>query len=73
MDYNRIQIDSIGIGINDITNLNLTLDNIYKTNTNPDNYYNNTNTNNNKKCCINNRKSNSLIIIILIVLDGNNI
>jgi hypothetical protein len=31
MDYNRIQIDSIGIGINDITNLNLTLDNIYKT------------------------------------------
>jgi len=31
MDYNRIQIDSIGIGINDITNLDLTLDNIYKT------------------------------------------
>jgi hypothetical protein len=31
MDYNRIQIDSIGIGINDITKLNLTLDNTYKT------------------------------------------
>jgi hypothetical protein len=31
MDYNRIQIDSIGIGLNDITNLDLTLDKIYKT------------------------------------------
>jgi len=31
MDYNRIQIDSIGIGLNDITKLDLTLDNIYKT------------------------------------------
>jgi hypothetical protein len=31
MDYNRIQIDSIGIGLNDITNLDLTEDNIYKT------------------------------------------
>jgi hypothetical protein len=28
MDYNRIQIDSIGIGLNDITKLDLTLDNI---------------------------------------------
>jgi hypothetical protein len=31
MDYNRIQIDSIGIGINDITNLDLILPDIYKT------------------------------------------
>ena len=31
MDYKRIQIDSIGIGLNDITKLDLTKDNYIKT------------------------------------------
>jgi len=31
MDYKRVQIDSIGIGLNDITNLDLTKDNYLKT------------------------------------------
>ncbi len=30
MDYKRIQIDSIGIGLNDITKLDLTKDNIHQ-------------------------------------------